>query len=108
MAIQRCPRCDLNYVKPGMEYCKVCAKEIQAQSSDESEDMCPVCGTNPIDSNQELCASCLNERVKMSGYRVDLDDENSDDTVEEDMDGMRVMELDNDDVPTDVRGEFDN
>lgn len=106
MAIERCPRCDLNYVKLGMKYCKVCLKEINEKEIVEaSNEVCPICGINRIYQNEDLCQACLNERLKISGFVIE--DENvKEDEDSDDFEGMRLLDL-NDDMPNDVKEDFE-
>ena len=61
----KCPRCELNYILEGEDYCNVCKSEMKHHSeADEDlldlEDMelCPVCGQNYIREDQTMCDEC--------------------------------------------------
>lgn len=93
MAIELCPHCKLNYVKPGMKYCRVCMNDFK--DIDNKREVCPMCGENPLEENEDLCTECLKKRIDMSGYTIEdgnlkEESESSDDEFE----GMRVMDLD--------------
>ena len=52
----KCPRCELNYILEGEDYCHVCKSEMKHHAEgDEDElldfddlELCPVCGVNYI------------------------------------------------------------
>lgn len=108
MAVQLCPRCNLNYVKPVMTYCKICTKELKKEADDEvAIEICLVCGVNTIEHDQDICKACLKARVNMSGYVIE--DENVSEDVEsssDELDGMRLVDLEND-APDDIKEDFE-
>lgn len=65
----KCPRCELNYILEGEDFCAVCKSEMKhhAEGDDELldiEDMelCPVCGQNYIKEGEAMCEDCRNSR----------------------------------------------
>ncbi len=108
MAIELCPRCKLNYVKPGMKYCKVCMRDFEDIESDG--EVCPMCGENLLDEGEDLCAECLDKRMEMSKFTIEDDDiaevTESDDEDDE-MDGMRLVDLDDEETSEEVKEDFD-
>lgn len=62
----KCPRCELNYILEGEDYCNVCKNEMKhhAETDDDElldyEDMelCPVCGQNYIREDESMCDEC--------------------------------------------------
>ena len=74
MALRKCPKCELNYIREGEEYCEVCRRELRrAQSrgrhADEETDedevvMCSECGEEPAVRGGDLCISCLKEKKR--------------------------------------------
>lgn len=62
MALKKCPRCELNYIREGEKYCDVCKREMKGESeSEEAVQVCVECGENPVVKGSELCAICLRE-----------------------------------------------
>ena len=62
MALEKCPRCDLNYVLDGEKLCTVCRQEIRGESAPiEIADLCSECGENPALPGGDLCLLCLKE-----------------------------------------------
>ena len=80
----KCPRCELNYIKRGEEYCAVCKAELKKgpqlifaiDDEDDNEllDLCPVCHQNHIRPGEKMCAKCLEEKEYKDG-REDMDDD---------------------------------
>ena len=74
MALHKCPKCELNYIREGEEYCEVCRRELKRaqmrgrRAEDETEDdevvMCSECGEEPAVRGGELCISCLKEKKR--------------------------------------------
>ena len=83
----KCPRCELNYIKKGEEYCDVCKAELNKGSKllfvdnfDEENDLedidlCPRCHQNYVKNGEEYCESCLKE---IEREEADIDPENDD------------------------------
>ena len=80
----KCPRCDLNYMKRGEEYCDVYKAELKkapplvfaVDDDDENEglELCPICHQNYIGLGEKMCAKCMEERDYKES-REDLDDD---------------------------------
>ena len=80
----KCPRCELNYILEGEDYCNVCKNEMKHHSeSDYDEelldfddmDLCPVCGQNYIKEDQSMCDECKKKRNGENGESVNFDDD---------------------------------
>jgi hypothetical protein len=105
-----CPRCELNYIQEGEEYCDVCKAELKKgpqlvfaiDDEDEQEvmELCPKCHQNYLKPGQTLCRQC----AKLSQYedeKTDLDDEDeswkeyldNDETEDEDEDSEEMLSL---------------
>ncbi len=87
----KCPRCELNYIKKGEEYCQVCKAELKGQKlmfADMEEDdtegleLCPVCHQNYIKPGESMCAKCMEEKDYQNS-REDLDDDSWKDFLDE-------------------------
>ena len=103
-----CPRCELNYIQEGEEYCDVCKAELKkgpqlvfaVDEDDEQEalDLCPKCHQNYLKPGQTLCRQC----AKLSQYeeeKNDLDDESwkefldDEEPEDEDTDSEEMLSL---------------
>lgn len=67
----KCPRCELNYILEGEDYCNVCKNEMKHHSESEYDDelldfddmdLCPVCGQNYVKEDQPMCDECKKKR----------------------------------------------
>lgn len=106
MAIELCPHCKLNYVRPGMKYCKVCTNDFKDIENDG--EVCPMCGKNSLETGEDLCAKCLEKRIEASGYTIEDGNVTEESGSESDeLDGMRLVDL-NDDAPDDVKEDFES
>ena len=99
----KCPRCDLNYMKKGEEYCDICKAELKkapplifaVDEDDEVEawELCPVCHQNHIKPGESMCAKCAEERDYQENredpddesWKEFLDDEEEDEEEDEEM-----------------------
>lgn len=78
----KCPRCELNYILEGEDYCHVCQSEMKHHTEADEDDLldfeemelCPVCGQNYIKEDQTMCDECRN---KKKGRPSDDDSESS-------------------------------
>lgn len=61
MGFIKCPRCELNYMQEGEQYCSVCKREVRGEAKDEFLELCSVCGENPVYPGKDLCLFCLKE-----------------------------------------------
>lgn len=106
MALRKCPKCELNYIKDGEEFCNVCMREMRkavAHIKHDDEDaevlMCSECGEAPAVRGTDLCAECLKEKKR----QADLENATG---VDSDFDDLDVEEEDlEDDVGDDVDDE---
>ncbi|MBE5760877.1 MAG: hypothetical protein E7334_02630 [Clostridiales bacterium] len=68
MALAKCPRCELNYVKPGEKYCTVCKRELRGEDNSDTVEICTNCGERPALPGEDYCAVCLKEMSRTEGY----------------------------------------
>ena len=62
MALEKCPRCELNYILDGGELCTVCRREVKGEyETIDMTEMCSGCGEHPAVSGNDLCIFCLKE-----------------------------------------------
>ena len=112
----KCPRCDLNFIQKKDKLCPVCKQEMQALSTNYTEDasanlgLCPICKVNYIMDEETVCTTCVDES-DLSAEEIDAlyggisveketdpeDDEDDDD----DEDDMEIINLDMEDEETD-------
>lgn len=92
----KCPRCELNYILEGEDYCHVCKSEMKHHTEADEDDLlnledmelCPVCGVNYMKEDQTICDEC---RGKSKGDDLDEkswknDDEDSSVSASSDID----------------------
>lgn len=93
MALHKCPKCELNYIRDGEEYCDVCKRELKrAQARNKRIDdgaddedevvMCTECGEAPAIRGSELCSACLKEQKRQA--ELENADDFDEDAEEED------------------------
>ena len=78
-----CPRCELNYMQEGEEYCDVCKAELKlgpqlifAIDEDEEnagEKLCPYCKRTYIAEDEDMCEQCREERKYADALSDDID-----------------------------------
>lgn len=77
MALQKCPRCELNYILDGGALCTVCREEVRGKRSKEDPvQLCSVCGEMPALPGEDMCRACLQEFRSMEILTTDSDEEN--------------------------------
>lgn len=71
MALRKCPKCELNYIKGDAPYCDVCMSEMKrtacskAPAEEDAEPLlCSECGEAPAVPGYELCTECLKEQKR--------------------------------------------
>lgn len=102
----KCPRCELNYILEGEDYCNICKSEMKHHAEGEDDglldnfddmELCPVCGVNYIKEGQAMCEDCKKKK-KSNGSddgndkdwkKTDDEDEDDDDmnSIRSDIDG---------------------
>ena len=106
MALEKCPRCELNYILDGGTLCTVCRKEVHGGSEqDDIAELCTECGENPAVPGGELCLSCLKEMARRLSPTATEDDLVPDAALEIDsvstMDEI-VIDIDGEELPEDA------
>ena len=69
MALRKCPKCELNYIREDEELCEVCKREMkraqahikhaQEESEEDEVILCSECGEATAARGGELCLSCI-------------------------------------------------
>ena len=106
----RCPRCELNYIEKGQQYCKVCEAELSSKGNREISDeeakelnLCPICKTNYLMDDEEICSECATEKaIHENEEEINI---SSDDQVDEKEDRAeswrQYVENDDEELPED-------
>ena len=79
MTLTKCPRCELNYITDGEQYCKICRMEMKGEPVRDDIELCTMCGEHPVMPGKDVCIFCMKE---MSGSE----------SGDEDDDGIVVSE----------------
>ena len=111
MALRKCPRCELNYIKEDEQFCNVCRRgmNMKAVKEEPEQNTCIDCGENVALKGKELCAYCFGEQRRREKLAKLMDKPaqmiiNMDDM--DDMDDMdRLDEVDEVEIPTDIPSE---
>ncbi len=119
MAIKKCDKCELNYVKDEEKHCKVCQKLLDNKKPTvQKAELCPSCSERLVAKGYELCNICL---ADMLDTVEKLEDENGDiidqDITPADME-VTVINVDDDDgiiiddsedeiIPEEIKNEID-
>ncbi|MDD4797637.1 MAG: hypothetical protein PHO66_07710 [Eubacteriales bacterium] len=110
MALTKCPKCELNYMKEGQKMCSVCAQNSKSSAYIDDVDMCPNCGERESLPGEEFCAVCLGEFKKLAKENASSKD-SADATVVSDDDSEasadEITEMDDVDLDTDDEPPFD-
>ncbi len=102
MALRKCPKCELNYIRDDEKFCNVCLREIKRgqhgrAEEDEETIMCTECGEAPAVRGGELCADCLREQRRQVELEnaVELDAEYEEAIAQDDDDDEEPEESEN-------------
>ena len=100
MALHKCPKCELNYIREGEDFCEVCKREMKRaqahirHSGEENEEdevvLCSECGEAPAARGGELCISCLKEKKR----QVELENAATVPTEDDEFDDEELLESD--------------
>ena len=74
MGFIKCPRCELNYIQEGEQYCSVCKREMKGELKDDPYELCSVCNENPALPGKDMCLFCLKEMGKVSDETPDAEE----------------------------------
>lgn len=66
MALRKCPKCELNYLRGEETLCHVCASSKSKKEAVEEEVvLCSNCGEFPAEKGSDLCKECLAEQKRV-------------------------------------------
>ncbi len=109
MNLVKCPRCDLNYIREGEKFCKICLQEMKGESRSEEIELCSICNEEPALPGKDVCLFCLREMNK-SNSNDDTDTGNETESVDTttigDMDAVSGMDEIIPEVEEEEAGEF--
>ena len=88
MKLEKCPRCDLNYIFEIEKLCKVCLREMKGSHVEDEMEMCSVCNAAPALPGSDVCLSCLKE---MNNSTNDQDIEENPASVDESAIGLNSV-----------------
>lgn len=84
MALIKCPRCELNYIKEGESLCNICKRELRREEDEAVQlDICTECNEAPVVPGEDLCILCLREKMRQENLeklRDSVDEEEDEDT----------------------------
>lgn len=104
MALKKCPRCELNYIREGEKYCEVCKREMKGEGeSEETVQICVECGENSVVKGSELCAICLREARRQEKLAEVAEEIRTPDQIAMPMSGVALDEIE---VPLPAEGEI--
>ena len=102
MFLEKCPRCDLNYIMEGEKYCKVCQRELRGDSREDEIELCSICNEAPALPGRDVCLFCLKEM----NANDDRDTEETETPVDESslggIDPVSAMDEIIPDIPEDI------
>lgn len=83
MALSKCPKCELNYLKQDQKYCDVCVRDMAKAKAKEKEnaeplEICVECSENISAPGSDYCVECLREK-----YKLEYSDDSVADTDED-------------------------
>ena len=87
MTLEKCPRCELNYITPDQKYCKVCLREMKGDSGSSEVELCSICNEAPALPGKDVCLFCLKEINKSNN-------EDSDEVEQAGMDANNIGDMD--------------
>ena len=108
MNLIKCPRCDLNYIREGEKYCRVCLQEMKGEKHADEVELCSICNEEPVLPGKDVCLFCLKEMNKSnSADETETERENVDTNTIGDMDDVSGMDEIIPEVEEEDEGEYD-
>jgi len=110
MALSKCPRCELNYIREGEKLCMICQKEVKGGlSKDDAPEICIECGEREAVPGEDLCIVCMRGHQAASKTRMMGAKEDPEDSIDlADVSEMDEIGIDlGDDIPDSELDEID-
>ena len=92
MTLEKCPRCELNYITPDQKYCKVCLREMKGDSGSDEVELCSICNEAPALPGKDVCLFCLREMNKSNSEETETEQDGVDAESIGDMDDVTDMD----------------
>ena len=95
MALRKCPKCEVNYLRGTETICAVCRSQMKKHGLEEEaeeEILCTNCGEKPAVKGKDLCEDCLKEQERQEELEAHADAvrmNEVEDPVEENIAGLR-------------------
>ncbi|MDL2217862.1 hypothetical protein LJC27_04315 [Christensenellaceae bacterium OttesenSCG-928-M15] len=109
MALRKCPKCELNYIRDEETYCNVCKRDMKGGVDEAEEHICAECGENKALSGQDFCAYCLTDKKRREKLEKLMEKPSLLEMDMEQLDEIEVVPLEND-IPeedlNDIQEEF--
>ena len=103
MGFIKCPRCELNYIQEGEQYCSVCKREMKGEMKDDPFELCSVCNENPALPGKDLCLVGLKEMGKNPERTPDVEGgEDASAGAELGLEGVSMMDEITPDLSADI------
>ncbi len=106
MALHKCPKCELNYIREGEDYCEVCKREmkraqargrrVEEEPEEDEVVICSECGEAPAVRGGDLCVACLKEKKRQKVLESATVVNEDEDSFDDDDDLLDDEELDSD------------
>ncbi|MBO4848888.1 MAG: hypothetical protein J5586_07030 [Clostridia bacterium] len=98
MALKKCPRCELNYIRDDEKLCNVCRRSAKHEEEPEEELLCIECGEHPAMKGKEICAECYKESLRQQHLQNQRKSVSNLDF--EDVDDVNDVTLPDEEIPT--------
>ncbi len=93
MLLEKCPRCELNYIlDDGEKLCRVCRRDLLGEKPHEEQELCSICNEAPALPGKDVCLACLKEMSGHDGDTIDSQEETTVDPSSIDIDPVSSMD----------------
>lgn len=90
MALKKCPKCEINYMRDDQQFCDVCLRQMKSRKRnkpvEEEERMCSECGEVLAMPGHDLCEDCYNEQKRQQELENVILTEDPDELADEELD----------------------
>ena len=77
MALRKCPKCEVNYLRGTETICSVCRSQMKKRGQEEETEegmLCTNCGEKLAMKGRELCEDCLLEQKRQEELEAHADE----------------------------------